>query len=46
MTKTQRFRVSFSYLISKEKIFMFIKPASLMQKRRKREDTTVKINRF
>ena len=33
-TKTRRFRISVGYLISNEKILMFIKPASLMQKRR------------
>ena len=33
MMKTQRFRVSIGRFISKEKIFRFIKPASLMRKR-------------
>ena len=33
-TKTRRFRINVGYLISNEKILMFIKPASLMQKRR------------
>ena len=32
-TKTWRFHISIGYLISNEKIIMFITPASLMQKR-------------
>ena len=34
MTKMQRFPISLGHLVSKENFIMFIKPASLTQKRR------------